>query len=924
MAGKRFTITRDDGELGTIDESELERAQASGFRVVDESEAKAVEKRRSAQSTGGMALGTGEALLRGASMGLSDPVARALGADMEAARLRQENLGTFGSGAEFAGALAPGLLTGGTGTLASVARATPAGLAARAGLATERAVLGSGLRSRVLGTAAQGGVEGFLGGVGQAASEAALGDRDLAAEKLMAGGLGGLGTGALVGGGFGLAGAGLGAAAGATERLARPLVDRAAAGARGLGERAARSLGNLAENASDLTPHEATFANAGRWLAKIQGRDPETYARLYGSIATKEGRGRILADMDEVRETTARGVKGAADSMNTAYDEAIKSSAGAAKRSRVAKLLEPIDQPGRRAAGGRFARRPKSFAKEHLDAHSDRLRTELEDELLSAKTRADLNEAMRLNVLARQNIREAKSAADAYSIVDDYKRSIDSLASRRFDQYKANKSPEALKAFERVRSLADDSRSHLENGDLYGDAALLQREMNAASAASMAADEALPPHLRDFLAPGSEASTQTALQLARESTRYGGQTKQGLFQKSIDAKLERLRMTRKHYGEDMTPEQLQKLDAAERSIAEMRAKLDELGETASVADDLAKARRDEGGGSPSLTLLSTIGPTAGAGLGFLAGGIPGAVLGSVVGMAFRPFTLARAAAAGINMLGNVNLSKYKGTIENVTSRMASVASGFDKLAEGGRTAVRTSARAARRSAAQVAQRSQTQESRAQRQARILATRATVLAAAADPFEVATQLEEQVRDLYDLAPNVARGIVERSAVAVQFLASKAPDVYEPAFGNGGPIVAPEELDRFERYINAVSDPIGAAEKVLSGGLALEHAETLRVVYPKIFGELQSATLEMLGRRKREGRRISEEALVELGLLLDMPLTDSLKPGFLGALQTPPPETPPALPAPGKAKGPKPIEVGGVQTELGRLEAGQLRA
>src|SRR5512145_704838 len=127
---KRVTITRDDGELGTIDESELERAQASGFRVVDDAEAKAIDKRRAAQSTGGMALGTGEALLRGASLGFSDPLLRAAGVDMEGARARQENLGTFGAGAELVGAVAPALLTGGGSTVGSGASIT-ARLAAR-------------------------------------------------------------------------------------------------------------------------------------------------------------------------------------------------------------------------------------------------------------------------------------------------------------------------------------------------------------------------------------------------------------------------------------------------------------------------------------------------------------------------------------------------------------------------------------------------------------------------------------------------------------------------------------------------------------------------------------------------------------------------------------------------------------------------
>ena len=913
-------IARDDGELGTIDESELERAQASGFRVVDEAEATAIEKRRAAQSTAGMTIGTGEALARGVSLGLSDVALRAAGVDMEAARARQENLGTFGAGAELVGAAAPALLTGGTSAGASAAgaaartaaRFTPAGLAARAGTAAERAFGTSALGGRVLGTAAQGGVEGFLAGVGSEASALALGDKDLAAERLMAGGGQGLGIGFILGGGLGVAGAG---------------VERAAAGAARAGQGALQGLrrgaGEAGETLADLSPREAAFAKAGRWMAKLQGRAPEPYERLFGGVATRKGRDRILADVEDLRVSAAKDIKAAADAMNEGAEEAVQIAYGATRHARAEKLLAPLDVPGIKGANGRFVRRPRGHALDHLEKHEQRLRDELEDELLSKEEFADISEALRLNERAQRNAHGVKNAAQAFREVNDYKRSVDAIARRRLDQYKNNKSPEAFKAWKKARSFSDETRAHLENADLYGEEALVQKRVNAAAAADFAAQENLTPQLRAFMEKGAQADTEVAMSLARGSTRYGGQSKQDAFQAALDARLNFIRTTIDEF--DLDPAQLEKLKRGEQLIEDMRSKLDELSETAQVADDLSKARKDEGGGSPSLTLLSTIGPAGGAGIGFMLAGPLGAAAGGLAGMALRPFTLARAAAAGLNMVDGL-AAKYGGAVEDVASREASIAAGFDRLAEGGRSAVRTSARAARRGLAGAGRRAgrDEPETRPQRQARLLAVRAAVMAAASDPLELATQMEGGVAELHDFAPEVARGIVERSAVAVTFLASKVPDVYEPAFGNGTPIVAPEELDRFERYVNAVQDPLGAVEKVMTGSLSLEHAEALRVVYPKIYGEMQSKALEMLGRRKQEGRRISDESLVQLGLMLDMPLTDSLKPGFLASLQSPAMTTPGPGPAPVSPRAPKPIEVTARRTDLGRLESGELRS
>ena len=183
-------------------------------------------------------LGAGEALLRGASVGLYDPLAVALGADAERMAARREEIGGLGTALEVGGAVAPIVLSGGTATpgvvagevagrtaLQSAARLAPTSIISRlseaAGERAATALLGETAAGvaptlgRTLARGAiQGGVSELVEGVpysaGQVVTEATLGDLDLLSEEAAMT----VGLGTILGGGlgaaFGAAGGGLG------------------------------------------------------------------------------------------------------------------------------------------------------------------------------------------------------------------------------------------------------------------------------------------------------------------------------------------------------------------------------------------------------------------------------------------------------------------------------------------------------------------------------------------------------------------------------------------------------------------------------------------------------------------------------------------------------------------------------------------
>lgn len=160
----------------------------------------------------------GEGLASGATFGLSDLAIAKLGGEdwRQAASERAEFAPAIRTGSEIAGAIAPVLLSGGSGAAGKVAGAAPTSLVARLGegVATgARGLVGEGAPSlvgrvaqRAIPMAAQGAAEGAFYGAGQTISESALGNEELTAEKLLAGAKGGALAGLIGGAAIGTVG----------------------------------------------------------------------------------------------------------------------------------------------------------------------------------------------------------------------------------------------------------------------------------------------------------------------------------------------------------------------------------------------------------------------------------------------------------------------------------------------------------------------------------------------------------------------------------------------------------------------------------------------------------------------------------------------------------------------------------------------
>lgn len=193
----QLTVINPQGSEINVDESSWPYLERLGYRqkTTEETFSEAREASREDYYSGGTqaAKAFGEGFVRGASFNLLDP-------DSEQAQGREEFQGFASTAGEITGIVAPAVLSGGTGTVGTLARLTPAGKVAQV---AERIGVGA-----ATSRAGQLGIAGAIEGVGErtgALVGAALAGDEVTPEAIQQQ----IGYGALFGFGAGVAGAGV-------------------------------------------------------------------------------------------------------------------------------------------------------------------------------------------------------------------------------------------------------------------------------------------------------------------------------------------------------------------------------------------------------------------------------------------------------------------------------------------------------------------------------------------------------------------------------------------------------------------------------------------------------------------------------------------------------------------------------------------
>jgi hypothetical protein len=154
----------------------------------------------------------------------------------------------------------------------------------------------------------------------------------------------------------------------------------------------------------------------------------------------------------------------------------------------------------------------------------------------------------------------------------------------------------------------------------------------------------------------------------------------------------------------------------------------------------------------------------------------------------------------------------------------------------------------------------------------------------NPEALARRIADGLKGLSDIAPKVGQSMSETTTRALNFLFQKAPK--NP---NEGRSINPNlrrwrpsdtEVAKWERYVAAVEQPMSVLEDLKHGRVSREGVEALKVVYPKLFGEVVSTLTEHLTELKQD---LPYPKRLQLSVLFDVPVDSAVEPKFIAYMQ-----------------------------------------
>lgn len=144
--------------------------------------------------------------------------------------------------------------------------------------------------------------------------------------------------------------------------------------------------------------------------------------------------------------------------------------------------------------------------------------------------------------------------------------------------------------------------------------------------------------------------------------------------------------------------------------------------------------------------------------------------------------------------------------------------------------------------------------------------------AIDPEKFSFELSENTKGLADIDPDLQQAISNTSVQAINFLQAKAPkNPFEGSMFQSKMKWKPSdaELSKFNRYLKAASDPFSILADLEQGVLTSEAVEAVQVVYPQIYQQIVTQTINSVG----EVQDIPFAKQLQLSLLLNQPLTNA---------------------------------------------------
>lgn len=826
----------------------------------------------------------GEAVVRGATLGLSDVAAGELLGDdySQRAQIRRQSLEGIGTGLEIAGGVVPALATGGTSLGARALAATPAGLLARGtaavGSSLERAMLARGVgagAARLGGMLAEGGIDGALGGVGEALSEASLGNAEVTAENLLASG----GLGALFGAGAGGIFSGASLAAGKGARAAADRLAKTTGGAVERGAREASGFRYLPDSVIDqIVDKGSKGLGIDPDLLRRGFDDPSLRADLINSEPVKQELNKRLRDdlqgmLDNavhVRRTYAGDVKRTNLAKDVPNNPAAYAPTVQAMNDAVAPYIRRLDDmQARGLIKPADYKRLRGDVQHVVDAVDSHIGTGAGGESVGAFKRGT-GDALQ---------RKEGNLAKAYETLENMKRGADEQRKRLKGGGGTQAEREGLPILQaEVGQLGDNLRKLLEREDLFGAAGAKQASRNAALHKALQTGS----EFRNRLVRGTGESVEPEYWEVEKAIIDGDKADSfinNLLNPNRDYTNDQIK---RHLGDmaDMYDTILRNDDVPDELVSQFEKARDGARRTLGTLNEAEQrlgrigqfeaASKAEGEYANFTGRLGTVGAMIG---GFAAGPIgaaAGGAIGAAAGAAARPVSMLRAMAR-MEAIAN----RSKGMVRDVREQTKSAVRTISKPRSERRVAA-TVAKAVSRAALKSNDRDEQRK-----RARNVERKLTDLQR--DPMALADAITYQTRGMAEQAPATSLALAQQVTKAVDFLRSKLP----PASGTPN-LLQPglnerlwdaPTVDKFDRYLETISDPRQAIRELEKGTLSTESVEALKAVYPTLYGEMRVAVAEELA---QHGEEMPFDSVIQLSLLMDIDGHPSMTPAYQNVL------------------------------------------
>jgi len=898
--GTRVNIIGEDNQSYSVDANDLQAELTKyGARLESSEET----RHREVVAEYGQGIGSELAAgalgaARGISLGLSDPALIHSGLmKKESIAGYKEALPETSMGAELVGVggslLIPGMGAARAGKLAQAGRAVTAPVrgVAKLGLAVEKGVgaatkkmLGGGAdrfvgraMTKATGLGAGSAVEGALYGGGQFISEASLGEIDATAENL----LGHVGMGAAIGGGFG---AGLGGgfeSLAAIGRGAKRMSKSTAARVVGLWE---KQTGNKAVPglADAYAKTSGVVSGAGDEIAPFFGKGGAEVRRRStitdDAISTKAAS--LSAERDALETLESGVIDSATGKMKTEFMQAAgKEASRDVVHAEVLSTLGAVATPDGKQAG---------LLGDLMEMSSNKaapLYGKAQGALIDARKAVTTANDDLLKLAARK---DTEAIGEMFTRVDEVKRYIGRKTEHLGNAYKRTGDPQILKAIEQMDGQYQSLRNLLEQDSIWGKtASAAQKEVNQYWVPVMRRVGHKPKYRLDRIIgkedfhkarPGKTTMRQTDPGEMEKFLQDLGTNKVKLdrewVSQQMTAKENLLDAIGRHY--DVDPAKIADARAIRKS---MKAQIDDLEKSIGMRNQLRSVEATARGSGLD------VGTAAAA--GYMLGGPVGALIGGAAGALINPAKTIRQLATLDRVSAGYRL-KISNAVRGFTSQAKKGAAPVKRAGRVGAIVERR--RQAKRLIAPAAvgvlnrvsfgeKPPNKKDSRVEAYQKRMAELSVLVN---NPDAALERLHKGTEVAQEVAPKVTDAVRNKIVQAANFLLEKAPKrPGQPGMYSGDRWRPPEsEIDKWERYIQAVDNPASVLDDLKNGTVNRESVEVLRELYPRLYEQVTAEIVENLA----DISELPYQERIRLDVLFpEVQIDPTMRPEFVASMQ-----------------------------------------